>query len=117
MSEGKRFKWLLEVEIPEYWVKGGFDFHEDTCTEVADAIINFAYHDKVMVRVVQAPDPIDLGRSQDHEEQPVRNVTQRITTPPSPAANPPLSIPSHAGQALGNGPGFPSYPSPLLPRH
>jgi hypothetical protein len=117
MSENQRFKWLLEVEVPEYWVKGGFDFHEDTCSEVAESIIKFAYHDKVKVRVVQAPDPIDIRRSQDPEEQPVTNVTQRITTPPSPAPNPSPSTPSHAAQALGNEPGFPSYLCPLLPRH
>ncbi len=103
MSENQRFKWLLEVEVPECWVKSGFDFNEDTCREVAESVIEFAYHDQVKVRVVQAPDPKDIRRSQDHEEQPGTNVIQRITIPPSPGLIPPPSTPLPVAPAPGNG--------------
>ena len=56
MNEARVFKWLLEIEVPEYWMKGGFEFHEGRCQDVAESVIGYAYRDPVRVRVVQGPD-------------------------------------------------------------
>ena len=70
MGEGRRYTWLLEVEVPEHWVERGFHFDESLCRELADCIIRFAYTDPVQVRVVRAPAPDDTRLAEEARDNP-----------------------------------------------
>ncbi len=97
MDDEKRYKWLVEVDVPERWVKAGFDFRDGTCQDVAKAVVPFAFRDQVQVRVVRGPDLIDLRQVQLKAEPPTTAAPEvppvaAAQSPPSTGFKPPVRL-------------------------
>jgi hypothetical protein len=63
----KFFKWTIEVEVAEVWVEDGFDFNKDRCVDLETSLIDWASEGEVRVKVVKAPDPKEIRKTQGYE--------------------------------------------------
>ena len=80
MDEEPRYTWVVEIDVPEHWVKAGFAFDTGTCRDVAEAVVPFAFHDRVTARLVRGPAPNDHRQAQLKAEPP-----PTVALPPAPS--------------------------------
>ena len=62
----RTFKWVLEVEVSEYWVADGFDITEENVQDIANALNPYAIEGEYRVRILQAPAPELVRQAQGY---------------------------------------------------
>lgn len=60
------FKWILELEVSEYWVADGFDITEENVQDIANAMNPYAIVGEYRVRILQAPAPETVRQAQGY---------------------------------------------------
>lgn len=66
MSDNKRFKWAVEIEVDETWVEDGFDLTDERAKEMVMNDLRYAYGNEISCKVIAAPNPADIRKAQGY---------------------------------------------------
>lgn len=64
---GKKFKWVVELEVDETWVADGFDLTQRRADLLAQHILPHAYSFEVGMRVLEAPRDEEIAKAQGYK--------------------------------------------------
>lgn len=66
MSDNKRFKWTVEIEVDETWVEDGFDLTDERAKEMVMSDLRYAYGHEISCKVIAAPAPAEIRKAQGY---------------------------------------------------
>jgi hypothetical protein len=67
MSKPKRFKWVVEIEVDEKWVAGGFDLTEERMMRMLQDGLCFSYSNETGAKILKAPSKKAIRIAQGYE--------------------------------------------------
>lgn len=73
-DEGKpcrKFRWVVEIEVDEFWVMDGLDLSGDRMDEVMLNHFGFAKSDEIKCRVLRQPNPKLIREAQGYTPESV----------------------------------------------
>jgi len=60
----KNFKWTIEIEVSETWVRDGFNLDKGGITHMLSSLLPFAYEHEFSGKIISAPDPKEIEKAQ-----------------------------------------------------
>ena len=62
------FKWIIEFEVTEIWVAGGFDLTADRALDMLGHDLQFASTAELGAKVIKAPSPALIRKAQGYRD-------------------------------------------------
>lgn len=63
----RKFKWVAEIEIDEFWVMDGLNLNNDRLQEILLSHFGYARSDEIKVKIIAEPDPNVIMDCQGYE--------------------------------------------------